>query len=36
MVGFKVKYYCFQIEVQIFYFLFSTVAYNLKNEKWGN
>lgn len=36
MVGFKVKYYWFQIGSEDFLFsFFSTVAYNLENEKWG-
>lgn len=36
MVGFKVKYYWFQIGSEDFLFLFfSTVAYNLENQKWG-
>ncbi|EQI30807.1 immunity 70 family protein [Clostridioides difficile] len=36
MVGFKVKYYWFQIGNEDFLFsFFSTVAYNLENQKWG-
>lgn len=36
MVGFKVKYYWFQIGSEDFLFsFFSTVAYNLENQKWG-
>ena len=36
MVGFKVKYYWFQIGSEDFLFsFFSTVAYNLENKKWG-
>ena len=36
MVGFKVKYYWFQIGSEDFLFsFFSTVDYNLENEKWG-
>ena len=36
MVGFKVKYYWFQIGSEDFLFSFlSTVAYNLENKKWG-
>lgn len=37
MVGFKVKYYWFQIGSGDFLFsFFSTVAYNLENQKWGS
>ena len=36
MVGFKVKYYWFQIGSEDFLFsFFLTVAYNLENQKWG-
>ncbi|WP_320965473.1 immunity 70 family protein [Enterocloster bolteae] len=37
MVGFNVKYYWYQIGSGDFLFsFFSTVAYNLENEKWGS
>lgn len=37
MVGFKVKYYWFQIGSGDFLFsFFSTFAYNLENQKWGS
>ena len=37
MVGFKVKYYWYQIGSGDFLFsFFSTVAYNLENQKWGS
>ena len=36
MVGFKVKYYCFQIGSEDFLFsFFTTDAYNLENKKCG-
>ena len=36
MVGFKGKYYWFQLGSEDFLFsFFSTVAYNLENKKWG-
>ncbi len=36
MVGFKVKYYWYQIGSGDFLFsFFSTVAYHLENQKWG-
>lgn len=36
MVGFKVKYYWFQVGSEDFLFsFFSTVACNLENQKWG-
>lgn len=37
MVGFKVKYYWYQIGSGDFLFsIFSTVAYNLEDQKWGS
>lgn len=37
MVGFKVKYYWYQIGSGDFLFsFFSTVAYNLEKQKWGS
>ena len=37
MVGFKSKYYWYQIGSGDFLFsIFSTVAYNLENQKWGS
>lgn len=37
MVGFKVKYYWYQIGSGDFLFsFFSTVAYHLENQKWGS
>lgn len=37
MVGFNVKYYWYQIGSGDFLFsFFSTVAYNLENQKWGS
>lgn len=37
MVGFKVKYNWYQIGAGDFLFsFFSTVAYNLENQKWGS
>ena len=37
MVGFKVKYYWYQIGSGDFLFsFFSTVAYNLESQKWGS
>ena len=36
-VGFKVKFYWYQIGTADFlYSFFSTVAYNLENRKWGS
>ena len=37
MVGFKVKFYWYQIGSGDFlHAFFSTVAYNLENMKWGS
>ncbi len=36
-VGFKVKYYWYQIgRGDFLHSFFSTVAYNLENENWGS